>query len=59
MSEKANYVPKNDTHSSPSLKSSKDVKSDQINRPKPGFNSLPVVEQLKIVTRLIDYFEAR
>lgn len=59
MSEKTNLVPKNGTHSSPPQKGSMEIKNVQVNRSRPAFKPLPVLEQVKIVTRLIEYLETR
>ena len=58
MSENSNFNPKNGG-SSPTQKGSAEIKSPPVTRSRPTFKPIPVVEQVKIVTRLIEYFETR
>jgi len=58
MSENSNFIPKNGVSSLPQ-KGSAEIKNTPVNRSRPTFKPIPAVEQVKIVTRLIEYFENR
>jgi hypothetical protein len=59
MSENSNFIPKNGGHTASLPKTSVEVKSTPVTRSRPTFKPIPAVEQVKIVTRLIEYFETR
>lgn len=58
MSENPNYPRKNSASTSP-LKGSPEIKSIPVTRSRPTFKPIPAGEQVKIVTRLIEYFETK
>ena len=58
MSNNATYTRKNSTSTAP-LKGSSEIKSTPVTRSRPTFKPIPAGEQVKIVTRLIEYFETK
>jgi len=58
MSDNSSFNLKNGNLPSPQ-KESVNIKSTPVNRSRHSFKPIPVVEQVKIVTRLIEYLETR